>query len=139
MGMIDEIIESISFNNFKKQILDSDVKSDFASIELKNINFTYNNADKKILSNFNITINKGDKVGIIGKSGSGKSTLVDIIMGLLKPSEGEIILNDTIIDFEKDKFKVRNNFSHVPQNYFILNRNNKRKYIIFFIKRKSFK
>lgn len=120
-GMIDEIIESISFNNYKKQIIDNNIKSDFTFIELKNISFVYNNTHKKILSNINITINKGEKIGIIGKSGSGKSTLVDIIMGLLKPSDGQIILNNSIINFERDKFKLRSNFSHVPQNYFVLN------------------
>ena len=48
------------------------------------------------------------------------STLVDIIMGLLKPSNGNILFNDVNIDFDTDKFELEK-LSHVPQNYFILN------------------
>lgn len=121
MGMISEIVDSISLNDLKNQTFDKSFTKDFSSMELKNINFTYKNTDQPILTNVNLTINKGDKIGIIGQSGSGKSTLVDIIMGLLKPTAGKIILNNSNINFDKDKFKIRNNFSHVPQNYFILN------------------
>ena len=119
--MISEIVDSISLNDLKNQTFDKSFTKDFSSMELKNINFTYKNTDQPILTNVNLTINKGDKIGIIGQSGSGKSTLVDIIMGLLKPTAGKIILNNSNINFDKDKFKIRNNFSHVPQNYFILN------------------
>ena len=121
MGMISEIVDSISLNDLKNETFDKSFTKDFSSMELKNINFTYKNTDQPILTNVNLTINKGDKIGIIGQSGSGKSTLVDIIMGLLKPTAGKIILNNSNINFDKDKFKIRNNFSHVPQNYFILN------------------
>ena len=121
MGMISEIVDSISLTDLKNETFDKSFTKDFSSMELKNINFTYKNTDQPILTNVNLTINKGDKIGIIGQSGSGKSTLVDIIMGLLKPTAGKIILNNSNINFDKDKFKIRNNFSHVPQNYFILN------------------
>ena len=43
---------------------------------------------KKFLININFKIKKGERIGIIGKTGSGKSTLVDILIGLLYPSEG---------------------------------------------------
>ena len=89
-------------------------------MDLKNINFNYKNSSK-VLTNVSFSIKKGDKIGIIGQSGSGKSTLVDLIMGLLEPSSGDIFLNGKKINYDKDKFELRNNFSHVPQNYFILN------------------
>ena len=135
MGMINEIIESINVNQDLNQLSENETKLDFKSIVLKNISFNYKYSEK-ILSNINITINQGDKVGIVGRSGSGKSTLVDIIMGLLKPSSGDIFLNDLRVDFEKDKYKLRKNFSHVPQNYFILNETI-RDNIIFSISKKK--
>ena len=121
MGMINEIINSINTNKEINPDLNNKRKDEFKSLKLENINFKYQQNDKLVLSNINLSINKGDKIAIIGQSGSGKSTLVDIIMGLLKPSNGNILFNDVNIDFDTDKFELRKNFSHVPQNYFILN------------------
>lgn len=135
MGMINEIIETVNVNQDLNQLSEDETKPDFKSINLKNICFNYKDSET-ILSNINITINQGDKVGIVGQSGSGKSTLVDIIMGLLKPSSGDIFLNDLRVEFEKDKYKLRKNFSHVPQNYFILNETI-RDNIIFSISKKN--
>ncbi len=91
------------------------------SISLKNIDFSYDK-NIKILKKVNLTINKGDKVGIIGSTGSGKSTLLDIIMGLIKPSKGEIFVDEVNITSYKNKYKMnkwRTCISHVPQNIFI--------------------
>lgn len=85
------------------------------SINLQNINFNYSsNSSKKILSNINLKIYKGEKIGIIGSSGSGKSTLINIILGLLIPSNGHIYID------EKDIIgKIKNwqkNIGYVPQD-----------------------
>jgi ATP-binding cassette subfamily B protein len=91
------------------------------SITLKNVDFSYDK-NNEILKKINLTINKGDKVGIIGSTGSGKSTLLDIIMGLLKPTKGEIIVDEeNIISSTKNiqMHKWRSCISHVPQNIFI--------------------
>lgn len=64
------------------------------SIELKDISYTYlkNTSYKQCaLNNINLTINDGEYIGIVGKTGSGKSTLLDILSGLVKPDNGEII------------------------------------------------
>lgn len=136
MGMINEIIESINVNQDLNQLSENETKLEFKSIVLKNISFNYENSEK-ILSNINITINQGDKVGIVGRSGSGKSTLVDIIMGLLNPKSGHIILNDIKLNFENEKYKLRSNFSHVPQNYFILNETIKENILFSILKGKN--
>ena len=50
-----------------------------------------------------MTINKGDMVGIVGETGSGKSTLIDLIIGLIDISKGEILVdNDNIINNKKN-------------------------------------
>jgi len=87
-------------------------------IVFKNISFQYNNS-KKILDNFNFTINKGTSVAIIGSSGKGKSTLVDITIGLLEPTQGSIYIDEQKI--EKNNINDwRSKISHVPQEYFII-------------------
>lgn len=55
-----------------------------------------------ILTDINLTINKGDSVAIVGASGSGKSTLLGLLAGLDVPSSGEIILAGTRIDLQSD-------------------------------------
>jgi ATP-binding cassette, subfamily B, bacterial PglK len=62
-------------------------------IKLKDISFFYDDK-KKILNNINLTIKKGDKIIVTGQSGSGKSTLIKIILGFLKPSKGNIRIDN---------------------------------------------
>ena len=89
-------------------------------IHLKNIDFTYERSKKKenfILKNLNLEISIGDKIGILGKSGVGKSTLLDIIMGLIDPSAGEIIIDDYNIKQIKNTWQK--NIGCVPQEVFL--------------------
>jgi ATP-binding cassette subfamily B protein len=88
------------------------------NIVFKNISFQYNNS-KKILDNFNFTINKGTSVAIIGSSGKGKSTLIDITIGLLEPTQGSIYIDEQKIE-KKNINDWRSKISHVPQEYFII-------------------
>ena len=57
------------------------------------ISFKYSDTQTYILSNLNLSIKKHDVFGITGSSGSGKTTLVNVLLGLLKPSQGEILLD----------------------------------------------
>ncbi len=61
------------------------------SIELNNINFSYD--DKKILDNFNLKINGGQKIAFVGKSGSGKTTIAKLITGFVTPQEGQVLID----------------------------------------------
>tara|TARA_Y200000002_G_scaffold362861_1_gene350334 strand:+ start:75 stop:1346 length:1272 start_codon:yes stop_codon:yes gene_type:complete len=92
------------------------------SIKLESIYFSYKNK-KIVLSNINLEIFQGQKIGIIGKTGSGKSTLVDLIMGLLKPTKGTIYVDGKNI--YDSKYPIRLNkwmsiISHVPQDIFLI-------------------
>ena len=60
-------------------------------IELQNVSFRYQKDDPYIIKNLNLKIQKGDKIGLVGESGTGKSTLMNIIMGLLKQTEGKFM------------------------------------------------
>ena len=66
-------------------------------ITLKNVTFKYKN--EIILDNINLEINENDYIAIIGPNGGGKTTLIKLILGLLKPTSGEIILNTKKIGY----------------------------------------
>jgi ATP-binding cassette subfamily F protein uup len=57
-------------------------------IEAENVSYAYSN--KTIINNFTATIQRGDKIGIVGANGSGKTTLLKLLMGQLKPTQGEV-------------------------------------------------
>lgn len=59
-------------------------------LELRNVSFGYSSESRPALSDINLTIRKGEFVGVCGPTGGGKSTMVDLIAGLLTPTEGEV-------------------------------------------------
>lgn len=89
------------------------------SIILENVSFTYavnTPHEKKAINNISLDINDGDYVGIMGKTGCGKSTLIQLIDGLLTPSEGKIIFNDKDINAQGyDRDILRKNIGIVFQ------------------------
>jgi ABC-type bacteriocin/lantibiotic exporter with double-glycine peptidase domain len=87
-------------------------------IRIENISFQYNKNLPKILNKFNYDIIKGEKVAIKGQTGSGKSTLINIISGLLNPTDGRILIDDTPINPENLK-QWQKNLSIVPQTVFL--------------------
>jgi len=96
----------------------------FNEIKLSNISYSYSKGSKRILNNCNISIKRGEKVGIIGKTGSGKSTLMDILMGLLNPTGGDFFIDDNLINqkyWDYYSSQWRKCISHVPQEVFLKN------------------
>lgn len=65
------------------------------SIELKNLTFSYDKAKEPTIKNFNLKINPGERVAIVGVNGAGKSTLVKLISGLFIARSGDILINGT--------------------------------------------
>lgn len=66
----------------------------FASaIEVRDLDFRYEEESPNVLSDINLTILRGSSVGFVGSTGAGKSTLVDLVMGLLKPSRGAVLVD----------------------------------------------
>lgn len=79
-----------------------------AIIEVKNLSHTYSIGtpfEHKAIVNMNFSVQKGEFLGIIGHTGSGKSTLMQHLNGLLKPTEGEILLGG--VNIHKDKLTTR--------------------------------
>jgi len=78
-------------------------------IQLKGLTFTYsaNSAKPRVLNGLDLQISRGERVGLIGANGSGKTTLFHLIMGLLPPTDGEIVLFGRKRQQEKDFREVR--------------------------------
>ncbi len=85
---------------------------------LEDINFRYSPELPDALSGITIKILNGDRIGIVGETGGGKSTLVDIIMGLLLPTEGKMFFNGEEMN-ENNINTLQDSISHVPQNIYL--------------------
>ncbi len=85
---------------------------------MKNISFKYKNSDIEVFNNINFDLEKNDCIGIIGESGSGKTTFVDMMLGLLQPTNGKMYLNDQYI--EKFSSNLINKIAYLPQEPIIL-------------------
>jgi ABC-type multidrug transport system fused ATPase/permease subunit len=88
------------------------------SLKLVNLSFQYSTALPFVLSGVNLLIHKGERIGIIGKTGGGKSTLIDIVMGLLTPTEGTISVDDVAIN-QVNRHAWQKNIAHVPQAIYL--------------------
>ena len=107
-----------SKNRFhEKKLFQINNNFNFDKLSLKNISFKYPNSNKNVLNNITLDINKGDKIGIVGSSGSGKSTFIDLITGLIAPTEGQIYLNNNQVDLD-NKYWFRK-ISYTPQFIFL--------------------
>lgn len=85
-------------------------------IEFKKVNFNFNNL-MPVLIDVDLEIRKGYTIGIIGESGSGKSTLVDLLIGLHKPTSGEIVI-DGLSGIQMDQV-WKNNIGYVSQSIYL--------------------
>lgn len=85
-------------------------------IEIKNISFAYPKSEGEVLKDVSFTINKGERVIIVGENGSGKTTLSKIIAGVYEPKEGEVLYDgENIKIFERESFY--RNFSVISQDF----------------------
>ena len=118
-GPLDEVLVLLQQKEKHNQLPNHGKISFKDSIELKNISFSYQEDREAIFKKINLTIKKGSRIGIIGKTGSGKTTLVDIILGLLHPSEGHMLVDGK----KMTPLNIRTwqkNIAHVPQSIFLI-------------------
>ena len=86
--------------------------------ELKNITYSYPGSEKNVLENADMVIPVGKSVGIVGASGAGKTTAVDILLGLLRPSNGEIRSDGKSV--LGHQLEWLSHISYIPQQIFLL-------------------
>ena len=119
-----------AFDSIKKDLLGKNIlperdidaylvpKRNFA---LKNVSFTYPGKDNPVLNHINISISVKQTIGLVGSSGSGKSTLIDLLMGLIEPSEGGLLIDGRSLTVQ-DKGAWQNTIGYVPQSIFLSDR-----------------
>jgi len=89
----------------------------FSKIEFDDVSYQYGNAEKRAIDSLSFTIKKGQSIGIIGPSGAGKSTLADLMLGLLRPSNGNILM-DGMPNIEPAIWIKK--FAYIPQDIYLL-------------------
>lgn len=87
-------------------------------LSLEGVSFSYEGTERSALHQINLTIKAHSTVGIVGGTGSGKTTLVDVILGLVPPSSGQILL-DGVRLVPSNLHSLRRMIGYVPQNIFL--------------------
>ena len=88
------------------------------TITLKDVSFRYPTGDADVLAKVNLSIRKNQAVALIGPSGAGKTTLADIILGILEPTQGEILVDGQNIAEKKHEWQK--NLGYIPQTIYLL-------------------
>jgi ABC-type multidrug transport system fused ATPase/permease subunit len=88
------------------------------SIRFERVSFRYTQDSPWVLENFNLNIVKGSRIGITGGTGSGKSTALDLLLGLLTPTEGLLLIDDEPCVGSRVR-AWQKTLAHVPQNIYL--------------------
>lgn len=90
------------------------------SIVFRNVEFSYQDSDEKVLRGADFTLEKGTITALVGKSGAGKTTIVDLLLGFLNPTGGEILIDG--VPLTRENLPAWRHFlGYVPQEPLILN------------------
>ncbi|TNG01960.1 MAG: ABC transporter ATP-binding protein [Gammaproteobacteria bacterium] len=87
-------------------------------IDLKDVSYRYPGADEKTLMNVDVLIHKGESIGIVGTTGAGKTTLIDILLGVLEPTEGQIMVDGQ--DIGQNMGLWQKKIGYIPQMIFLV-------------------
>ena len=90
------------------------------SLSLNGVTVQYGGAPKPVLEQVNATIRAGSITAIIGQSGAGKSTMGDLLMGLTRPSAGDLVVDDQPLE-DANRRAWRKSVACVPQDAFLMN------------------
>ena len=133
--MLDSLLESLNSMNFngKESFLNANKEDDALlagekskkrisaikdTISVNDVVYSYPNSKETVLNMASLKVEKGTSVGIVGDSGSGKTTLVDVMLGLLKPSRGEVSIDG--IDIQDDASGWLGQIGYIPQTIFMI-------------------
>jgi ATP-binding cassette subfamily B protein len=88
------------------------------TLRFEGVAFAYPGGATPVLQGIDLSIPRGSRVGVVGETGAGKSTLVDLILGLLQPTEGRILIDDTVLG-PINRRAWQDHLAHVPQTLFL--------------------
>ncbi len=123
VSSVNKVLKSLEKTIYQEDLIVNKKPFKFKKeIKFKNVSYKYKTRNKMALDNINLSIKKGEKFGIIGSTGCGKTTLIDLLIGLLKPTKGEISIDNKILYDLSDQELIsswRKSISHVPQNIYL--------------------
>jgi ABC-type multidrug transport system fused ATPase/permease subunit len=93
-----------------------------SNVELKAVRFSYSPDLPEVLKGLDLEIRRGERIGLIGSTGSGKSTTVDLLMGLLEPTAGQLLVDGCDIHDPRHPERLaawRAAIAHVPQSIYL--------------------
>lgn len=115
-----EEIADCNYADIEKNYIDSanEIAKDGFEIRYKDVTWKYNNQKNPVLNHLSLSFKKGESIGFIGPSGAGKTTAADVLLGLLRPQEGEVLVNKYNI------FRIPMTWSrmvgYVPQSVYLI-------------------
>ena len=121
-AVYENIVEARQYNDdfYNAEVEDEEEYRDLTfekSVNIRNLTFSYNSEQKKVLKRLSLEIPKGKSVAFVGESGAGKSTLADLILGVLRPDEGEVLLDD--VNIRKIPSLWGRLIGYVPQSIYL--------------------
>ena len=93
-------------------------RSTFGLLRIAGLKYRYPNTDSDVIDIQNFELRTGEAIGIVGSSGSGKSTLVDLLIGILEPTEGKILVDG--IDIANNRRRWQDQIGYVPQHVYLM-------------------
>ncbi len=115
MEALNSVSEIMNATDVEVNIGKKSVNSIEGAVEFKNVSYKYPDADQMVIKDFSLSVKPGECIAVVGASGSGKSTIMNLIIGFLKPTEGEVCVDGKSIE-QFNLSKYRHNISVVPQS-----------------------
>ena len=110
-------IENSKYDQYNRNITKNFFGESINTIDLKNINHTYDINSHPVLKNINVTFDAKKIIGLFGESGAGKSTLINILMCLINPTSGQIMINGK--DGPSNRSSYFPYIGYVPQDIYL--------------------
>lgn len=116
---LKDVLNLLNQSILKREFAEDNLKTGILqNLSLEQVSFRYSKELPEVLSNITLNICQGDRVAVVGVTGGGKSTLIDIIMGLLLPTEGIISFNGEVMEESKIN-TLQSCIAHVPQHIYL--------------------
>jgi ABC-type multidrug transport system fused ATPase/permease subunit len=111
---LDRIVDVLTSDQAPKPPISIDACGVATQIVIDNVEFRYSMEAPLVLRKVSFKIQCGERIGVIGATGSGKSTTMDLLLGLLQPTSGQILIDGAPLVGDK-VFAWQKSLSHVPQ------------------------
>lgn len=115
----DRVLEVLDYSGKPGRHIEEPVKEDEEGIEVQNVSFGYQGAEKKVIRDVSFTAKQGETVAILGATGAGKTTLLSLLLRIYDVQEGNVYIDGENIQ-SMSLQEVRTKFSYAPQKAMIL-------------------